>query len=314
MTQLPANIAVVDNEELIRYALQSKLSRAGYNVISLEKAEDLLYLIKNGEKIDLIITDVKLRKMDGIELLRRVQGQEDPIPVLIITGHGNVEDAISALRYGASNFIRKPFDINDVISSVRTILRDKHEKRLAEGFSRFVRYEKYIYKIPVDPSLINPICSVLTRDLAPSGLFNGTSSENITLALREAISNSMFHGNLEIPSVVREKGGIKRFNDEIEKRRFKNKYKNRMLTISSELTMDYVEYTITDEGNGFDHKSLPDARDPENFLLNSGRGLLIVRIHMDEVSWNTKGNEIRIRKYKVDRNNDQQREILDAYN
>jgi DNA-binding response OmpR family regulator len=314
MTQIPANIAVVDDEMLIRYALQTKLSKAGYNVISLEKAEDLLYLIKNGENIDLIITDVKLRKMDGIELLRRVQGLDDPIPVLILTGHCNVEDAISALRYGASNFIRKPFDINDVISSVRTILRDKHEKKLVEGFAKYVRYEKFIYKIPADPSLINPICAILTRDLTPSGLFNRTTTENITLALREAINNSMFHGNLEIPSVVREKGGIKRFNDEIEKRRFKNKYKNRMVVISSELTKDYVEYTITDEGNGFDHRSLPDVRDPENFLMNSGRGLLIVKIHMDEVTWNEKGNEIRLRKNKAERNNEIQREMLDVYN
>ena len=66
-----AKILVVDDEEVIRYSLQKKLSRLGYKVISMEKAEDVLYLLKNGEKLDLIITDIKLRKMDGIELLKR---------------------------------------------------------------------------------------------------------------------------------------------------------------------------------------------------------------------------------------------------
>ena len=59
MTEKNAKIVVVDDEEVIRYTLQKKLSRLGYNVISMEKAEDVLYLLKNGERVDLIITDIK---------------------------------------------------------------------------------------------------------------------------------------------------------------------------------------------------------------------------------------------------------------
>ncbi len=62
-----------------------------------------------------------------------------------------------------------------------------------------------------------------------------------------------------------------------------------------------VEYTIEDQGRGFDFRTLPDPRDPENFFKNSGRGLLIIRIHMDEVSWNEKGNKITMRKNRVER-------------
>jgi len=297
-----AKILVVDDEEVIRYSLQKKLSRLGYKVISMEKAEDVLYLLKNGEKVDLVITDIKLRKMDGIELLRRIHGLDDPIPVLIITGHGNVEDAIRALRYGASDFIRKPFDINDVASSVRVILNRKHEKKMAERFARFVVYEKGCYRIPVDESIINAISYNLTKNLVPTGLCNNTTAENISLALQEAISNAMFHGCLEISSSIREELGIKGYNDEIEKRKVDEKYANRRVTITYELNNDYVEYTIEDEGAGFDYNSLPDPRDPENFFRNSGRGLLIIRIHLDEVIWNEKGNALRLRKYRVDRN------------
>ncbi len=303
MSENPPNILVVDDEEVIRYTLQKKLARLGYNVISMEKAEDALFLIKNGERIDLIITDIKLRKMDGIELLRRVNGQDEPIPVLIITGHGNVEDAIRALRYGASDFIRKPFDVNDVASSVRMILKRKLEKQIADSYAQYIENQKTVFRLPVDSDMITAISYQLTKNLVPAGLCNNTTAENIALALQEALSNAMFHGNLEISSSIREERGVKGFNAEVEKRKDNPELGNRTVRVQYELTRKYVEYVIEDEGKGFDHTSLPDPRDPENFFKNSGRGLLIIRIHMDEVEWNETGNVVRLRKYRVERNN-----------
>ncbi len=306
MPDQAATILIIDDEEVIRFTLQKKLSRLGYHVISLEKAEDALYLIKNGEEtIDLIISDIKLRKMDGIELLRRVKALDNPIPVMLITGHGNVEDAVTALRFGANDFIRKPFDINDVASSVRSILRRKHERLLEKNFARFTEYEKARFKIPVDTSIMNTISYKLTKNLVPSGLCNATTAENIALALKEAISNAMYHGNLEISSAIREQGGVKGFNEEIEKRKDDPKYQDRCVNITYEQTPDYVEYQIEDEGPGFDFSSLPDPRDPENFFKNSGRGLLIIQLHMDSVEWSNKGNCITMRKNKVEKSENQ---------
>lgn len=296
-------ILVVDDEEVIRITLQKKLSRMGYNVISFEKAEDLLYYLKDGDpRADLIITDIKLRKMDGIELLRRINSMEEPPPVLIISGHGNVEDAIRALRYGASDYIRKPFDINDLTSSVRSVLKRKLEKSLAESSGKYKKYEKSVFSIPNDGSLINTISFNLTKDLVPSGLFNYTTSENIALSLKEALTNAMFHGNLEIDSSLRDSGGMREFNDEVEKRRVIAPYIERMVKITYEFTPDYVLYEIEDQGPGFDYQSLPNPRDPENFFKNSGRGLLIIRIHMDEVTWSDSGRVITMKKSKINRN------------
>lgn len=302
MTENPYKILVVDDEEVIRYTLQKKLSRMGYNVISMEKAEDVLYYLKSGESVDLIITDIKLRKMDGIELLRRIGGLDEPIPVLIITGQGNVEDAIKALRYGASDFIRKPFDANEVTSSVREILKRKLEKKLSDNMAELIVDERSVYHITNDPSLINTLSYNLTKNLHPSGLCNNTTAENIAMALQEAISNAMYHGNLEISSSLKEEKGMKAFADEVESRRHDARLCNRIIRISYALTRDYAEYVIEDEGPGFNHNTLPDPRDPENFFKNSGRGLLIIKIHMDEVTWNDRGNIIRMKKYRVERN------------
>ncbi len=295
----PETVLIVDDEEIIRITLQKKLSRSGYNVISFEKAEDVLIYLKNSTtKPDMIIADIKLRKMDGIELLRRINSSEEPIPVLIISGHGNVEDAIKALRYGASDYIRKPFDINALTSSVRSILKMKQEKNLSETIGQFKEYEKAVFVIPNDKDIINTISFNLTKDLVSAGLFNATTAENIALSLKEAITNAMFHGNLGIDSSLRNEGGMKEFNEEIEKRLKEDKYRDRKVKITYELTPEFVSYKIEDEGDGFNFKNLPDPRDPENFFKNSGRGLLIVQIHMDEVSWKNNGNTIKMKKYK----------------
>ena len=294
-------IVVVDDDEVIRYTLQRKLSRLGYNIISLGKAEDALYLLKNEDrKIDLIITDIKLRKMDGIELLRYINAIDEPIPTLIITGQGNIEDAIRALRYGAYDFIRKPFDMNEVASTVRGILRRRQDQQVEDTLGEFILGEKRDFILPVDAQVADSLSCVFTIYLPHVAICNKTTAENISMAIREALSNAMYHGNLEIPSDIREEKGIKGFNEEIDKRISDEKYSHRLVTMHYELNRDYVEYIIEDEGPGFDYESLSDPRDPENFMKDSGRGLLIIRIHMDEVTWSKGGRCIHMRKYRTE--------------
>ena len=293
-------VAVVDDEEEIRSVLNKKLSKLGMNVITLSGAEDLLDIIKNNETaIDLVISDIKLPGIDGIELLRHLDKLDNPTPVLLITGHGSIEHAIQALRYGAYDFIRKPFDLNEITSSVNRILRGKREEKLTDNLGQYILYEKRLFEIPSDSTACNVITYILTKDLTAAGFCNRTTTGNISLALKEAIDNAIIHGNLEISSEIIENDGIKEFYDEVKKRRNFKKYSGRKVTVYYELVHDYVEYIIEDDGQGFDYDLLPDPRDPENFFKNSGRGLLIIRTLMDEVDWNAKGNTIRLRKYRV---------------
>ncbi len=297
--QQPASILVIDDDEMVRFTLRTKLVRFGYIVTAVEKAEDALYIIKNGNQhVDFIITDIKLRKMDGVELLRYVSSLETPIPVLL-TGQGNVEDAIKALRYGACDFLRKPLDINEVASVIRSVLKIKQQESLAVNFGKFAVYEKRNFLLPSDINVINIITIELTKHLVGIGICNQSAADNVSLALREALNNAMFHGNLDVNSDLRETMGMKVYFEEIEKRRQEDQYKNRRVKISYELTKDFVEYIIEDEGKGFDYQNIPDPSDIDNFLKKSGRGIFIIKGHMDEVEWYGNGNIIRIKKYKT---------------
>jgi len=292
-------IVIVDDDDVVRYALRKKLSRFGYKIIVLDKAEDALYLLKQGNDIDFIVTEIRLRKMDGVELLRHVNALDTPVPVLLI-GQGNVDDAIRALRYGACDFIRKPVDANDIASIIRTELRNRQKEKKVIDLGRFVLTDHREYLLPSDDELASLVSYELTKNLTGRGICNHVTAENISLSLKEALANAMFHGNLEVESSIRETDGVKAYNEVIEQRKNDEKFKNRKVHILYELTPEWVEYTITDEGKGFDFKSLPDPKEPENFFKKSGRGILIMKIHMDEIEWQERGNRIRMRKYKVE--------------
>src|SRR5262252_4785826 len=93
-------ILVVDDEPNLRRVLSAQLERDGYDVHTAEDGEQALVMLKE-HHIDLVISDLRMPKVDGMELLRRVVASEDSIPVVIITAHGTVDNAVEALKTGA---------------------------------------------------------------------------------------------------------------------------------------------------------------------------------------------------------------------
>ena len=310
MSEYSATLALIDEEDITREDLHKAFIDLGYEVLIFNDAEDALEIINNDlNRIDVVITDIKLPQMDGIEFLRKIKLLDKlnrTIPVFILTEHGNVDEAILALRFGAHDFIHKSFDINYLASSIKAALRDIQEKEIEHTFSQYLDYQKVGYTIPVDSAIINPLSYKLVKDLVFSGICSHGVSENISFALREAISNAMFHGSFEISSSLREEGGIKRFNEEIEIRKKDPEYSQRKVFITHVQTEKYVEYIIEDEGPGFDYKNLPDPRDPKNFFKNSGRGIFLIKLHIDEVNWNEQGNKIILRKNREKENSEKE--------
>jgi anti-sigma regulatory factor (Ser/Thr protein kinase) len=121
----------------------------------------------------------------------------------------------------------------------------------------------------------------------------------ITTALGEAITNAIDHGCLELDSELREESGI-RYRQTAEERSQKSPYRERRVHVTARLTPDEATYVVRDEGPGFDPAKIPDPADPANLLKASGRGLMLIRTFMDEVSFNDKGNEITMIKRRAE--------------
>lgn len=113
-------ILIVDDEENIRNLLQKVLSKAGYKIFLAEDGESALNIIMK-TNIDIVITDIKMPKMNGIELMEKARNIEPELEFIIMTAYATLETAINALKMGARDYITKPFDIEEVISSVKRI-------------------------------------------------------------------------------------------------------------------------------------------------------------------------------------------------
>src|SRR3984957_15132851 len=117
-------VLIVDDEPNLRKILSAQLSRDGYDVLTAEDGERGLQLL--GEHhIDLVITDLKMPKVDGMTLLKRALEEDPELPVVMVTAHGTIDTAVEALKRGAFDFVTKPFDKDEVRQIVARALKPR---------------------------------------------------------------------------------------------------------------------------------------------------------------------------------------------
>jgi nitrogen regulation protein NR(I) len=117
-------VLIVDDEPNLRKILSAQLSRDGYDVLTAEDGEQGLAQLRD-HHIDLVITDLKMPKVDGMTLLRRALQEDPDLPVVMITAHGTVDTAVEALKIGAFDYLTKPFDKDEVRQIVAKALKTR---------------------------------------------------------------------------------------------------------------------------------------------------------------------------------------------
>jgi len=121
------SIAIVDDEEDMRKSISQWLSLSGYNTETFASAEEALARLSPDFR-GIVISDIKMPGMDGMAFLRRVMNMDPALPVILITGHGDVPMAVEAMRIGAYDFVEKPFDPDRLADLARRAI---HTRRLA---------------------------------------------------------------------------------------------------------------------------------------------------------------------------------------
>ncbi len=111
-------ILVVDDDKAIRCALKDILQMEKYEVTEAVDGLDCMVKIKQG-KYDVVILDVKMPKMDGMEVMEKIQALRPDLPVVMISGHGNIDTAVESVKKGAFDFIQKPPDLNRLLITIR---------------------------------------------------------------------------------------------------------------------------------------------------------------------------------------------------
>lgn len=133
-------VHVIDDDDALRDSLSFLLGTARLNVKTYESAEAFLAALPDANS-GCIITDVRMPDMSGVDLLRKLNELRVALPVIVITGHGDVQLAVEAMKIGAADFIEKPFDDEVLLNAVRAAL-DRWEDKSREISERSSYVEK----------------------------------------------------------------------------------------------------------------------------------------------------------------------------
>tara|TARA_B100000963_G_scaffold352520_1_gene365818 strand:+ start:3041 stop:4207 length:1167 start_codon:yes stop_codon:yes gene_type:complete len=136
------NILIVEDEEAIRRVLKKVLSEddSKNNILEASDGVEAISKIKS-ENLQLVICDIKMPKKDGLDVLNFLKSYDDKIPIIMISGHGDLKTAVMAMRKGAFDYIEKPPDLNSLLSSVRESLKNKI--KIKKTYSKAKKQSKY---------------------------------------------------------------------------------------------------------------------------------------------------------------------------
>jgi len=184
-------ILIVDDEEVLRDVLEVVLRREGFDVISASTGEEALSVLDSTEEVDLVVLDVMLPGISGIDTLRAMRISNPNLPVIVITAFSSIDGAIEAMKHGAFHYIPKPFKNEEVVLTVNKALEQRRlsseNERLKEALS-----EKYAYSNIIGKSEIMRKVFDLIRLAAPSRsnilIFgeSGTGKELVAKAIHHA--------------------------------------------------------------------------------------------------------------------------------
>lgn len=245
---------------------------------------------------DIVVTDMVMPNIDGLQLVEAMKRDYPLIPVIIMTAVGSEEHAVQALKRGAASYVPKRRLAQDLLETVRLVLRAADDDR---NVSRLLvhRTEQADFKFTLENELplLAAVVTYMQQTMRAMGLFDEPERLRIGVALEEGLLNGMFHGNLELSSNLREDDKPS-YHEAARTRAKEPPFRDRRIYFGASLSPVGAQFTIRDEGPGFNPKDLPDPTDPANLHRVSGRGLLLMYTFMDSVAFNESGNEVRLTK------------------
>jgi CheY-like chemotaxis protein/anti-sigma regulatory factor (Ser/Thr protein kinase) len=278
---MPNTLLVVDDNDAFRKLISQELRDEGYRVIDVDDGRSALEVIER-EQVDVMLADIVMPHMDGIELLDRALHLNPGIRTIVMTGQGTVQTVIEAFKKRACDFLSKPFRIDELRVAVETALRH-HSLCDIEVVSAKANWIEIL--VPCDLSAVGPIHNFMAE---LEGDLPQDTREAIGACFREMLSNAIEHGGKCDPT--------------------------QKVTIRYVRLKRAILYSIKDPGEGFDaarvsHAALanPEGQPLQHMrvrqemgLRPGGYGILLASQMIDELVYNEKCNELIFVKYLDD--------------
>ncbi len=284
---------VVDDEVVNRTTLAKVLRKEGYDVVEGADGEEAVRLARE-RRPSLILLDIDMPRKSGLEALEEIREADPDVPVVIVTASDEPGHGREALELGAVNFLRKPYDVQEVRFVAERILAALREEADIRPALRMLRERRTALEIGNDLALLSKVVAFLGHELKLHYPGYDVPATDVKLALYEALANAVEHGNLEISydektKALESEGGITRL---IGERASAQPYKDRTVLLDASYEVGRVVYRIRDAGRGFRHEAIAQEKSLGDTSALHGRGILLIKHYMDEVRWNREGNEV----------------------
>ncbi|MFH1057371.1 MAG: response regulator [Pseudomonadota bacterium] len=263
-------ILVADDEDLVRDLLVRFLTNRGHHVLEASDGQQALRLFRQNH-FDLVLSDVLMPGLDGLTLLTAIKEVNPRVPVVLISGYGDVETVVKALKAGAENFLSKPLSMDTLDRVVARALALASAPPASRCRWRSLRQTTRLESAS-QPELVCEVVQQIAQSAVAVGYADHDLDNNLKLALVEAVTNAMEHGN--------------GWNQDLT------------VAVVADITPDTLTVSIWDQGQGFDAACLPDPTSPEYLLCDRGRGVFLMHAIMDEVCFSPKGNNVTLSKQR----------------
>jgi CheY-like chemotaxis protein/anti-sigma regulatory factor (Ser/Thr protein kinase) len=278
-------VLVVDDEAALRALLRRALEREGFAVAEVANATEAIDRFRTFVP-SVTVLDIMLPDRSGISLLPELRELDPGAAIIIVTGRGDEE---SALRAGASSFFRKPFPLLDLVQEVRQLAAWR-----SRAGSAVVEPAGCLHRFSLSTGDARDPSSIGTLTLPLGNLLGEAELLGVRIGIGEMVTNAVEHGNLGITAAEKEEAlADGRFAGLLASRLAIPENAAKRVWIESRLADGEFRVTVRDEGTGFDWWALADA---EPGATLAGRGVLLARVHFDEIRWNERGNEVTLVK------------------
>jgi CheY-like chemotaxis protein len=291
-------VLVVDDSVLDRHLTGGIIGKMpGWKAVFAGNGVEALAVFEQ-QVPDVVLTDMIMPEMDGLELVQTVRARYPLVPVILMTAHGSEDIAIKALQGGAASYCPKKSLAQDLAETLEQVFAASRTSRFQSRILESLTHLETHFVLDNDVSLVAPLVGFLEDCLSKISLCEPSGLILLGVALHEALTNAIYHGNLELSSDIKEEDES-RYYALAQQRRTQPPYSNRRVHVNATLSREVATFTIRDQGKGFDPATLPDPTDPANLGKVSGRGLLLIQTFMDRVEHNEEGNQIIMTKFRA---------------
>lgn len=287
-------ILIVEDDHASSEMLRISLEKEGYTCFQAYNGKDAIEQHKE-HCPDLIVSDVRMPEMDGIELLEAIRKTEDEAFIIIVTGHGNEELALRALELGANNYIKKPIDLNNLKLIIKRYNNILESKSLSKQLPKLIQDRVIELALPTTTSLLPSVIDFFLEKI--NIFFTAKELFQIELGLSELLTNAIEHGNLGISNSEKTEALANNKLNELYESRLKDPaHADKKAKVIFKQSKESCSWEIIDEGEGFNWRGLPNPTHLKNIGELHGRGVFLSRLQFDKITYNEKGNAVTATK------------------